>query len=210
MQVLASDYLDDPSNGYFTLTLLKQRLNLAAKELQKRLLLSSQQYYVTCSTTTTVSGQQAYALPSDFLNLVRLDRITQGSGATAETQKILPMTPNQRDLLSDTSGAPGYYHLQNNNIMLYPVPDTTYDIHLEYAYYVADMSADADILDAPPQFHEYAVLLAVRDCMVKDNRPLGNVETKLKEYEELLKQMAVERQVDSTRMVVMTQSMDWE
>jgi hypothetical protein len=209
MQTLASDYLDDPNNGYFSLTNLKTRLNLASKELQKRLLLAASQYYVECVTTATVSGQQAYALPSDFLELVRLDFLTSGSGATANYQKILSMTPNQRDLLSDVSGRPAYYWLQNNNIMLAPIPDSVYTLHLEYAYLIADMVNDSDVLDAPAQFHEYPVLLTVRDCMVKDMRPLGNIETKLKEYEELLKQFAPERQVDGARMVVSSETMDW-
>ncbi len=209
MLTLASDYLDDPNNGYFTTTLLKTRLNLAAKELQKRLLLAAQQHYVECVYTSTVQDQAAYALPSDFLQVVRLSYITQGSGASAIEQKIQSMTPNQRDLLSDTTGAPGFYYLQNNNIMLAPVPDGIYVMHLEYTYYVADMVGNSDVLDAPLQFHEYVVLLAVRDCMVKDARPLGNVEAKLKEYEELLKQFASERKTDDCRMIVSTGSLDW-
>lgn len=209
MQQLASDYLDDPSNGYFGLTLLKQRLNLAAQELQKRLLLSAKQFYVQCVSTSTVAQQQAYALPSDFMELVRLDYITSGTGANANYQKIIPMTPNQRDLISDIQGRPAYYWLQNNNIMLSPIPDAVYTLHLEYAYMIADMVNDSDVLDAPAQFHEYPVLLTVRDCMVKDMRPLGNVETKLKELEELLKQFAGERQVDTARMVVTSDAMDW-
>lgn len=210
MQTLASDYLDDPNNGYFTLTTLKQRINLAAKELQKKLLLASQQHYVICVKTSTVATQAAYALPSDFMQVIRLDYITQGTGTTAIEQKIMPMTPNQRDLLSDTSGKPAYYYLQNNNIMLAPVPDTVYEMHLEYTYFVADMVNDSDVLDAPAQFHEYPVLLTVRDCLVKDNRPLGNVEVKLKALEDLLEKLAEERQDDAARMIVSTNGFDWE
>lgn len=210
MQVLASDYLDDQFNTYFTLPILKQRLNLSAKELQKRLLLAAKQWYATCVTTPTVQYQGPYALPSDLLEIIRLDYITNGTGSTAAEQKILPMTPNQRDLVATTSGAPAYYYLQNNNLILYPVPDTIYQMRLEYTYYVADMVNDSDVLDAPPQFHEYVVLMTVRDCMVKDMRPLGNIETKLQEYELLLKQFAVERQIDSARMIVSTDAMDWQ
>lgn len=209
MQSLASEYLDDSSNGYFTLPFLKQRLNLSAKELQKRLRLAAQQYYVTCVKTNTIALQNVYSLPTDFLDVVRIEYVTQGSGSTASTQKILPMTPNQRDLVSSTQGSPAYYYLQNNSIILTPTPDTIYEMHLEYTYYIADMVNSSDVLDAPAEFHEYPVLLTVRDCMVKDMRPLGNIETKLKEYEELLKQMAVERQVDGARMVVSTQDLDW-
>ncbi len=209
MQTLASDYLDDVNNSYFTITQLNLRLNLALRELQKRLILAGEQYYVVCSYTNTVNGQAAYALPSNFLNIVRLDYITSGSGPTASEQKIYAMTPNQRDLIVSTNGAPRYYYFQNNNLMLAPVPDAIYELHLEYAYYVSDMVAGVDIPDAPQQFHEYIVLMAVRDFMVKDNRPLGNIEAKLKEYEELLKQMASQRRDDGARMIVSTDTMEW-
>lgn len=209
LQQLASDYLDDPNNGYFTLTMLKMRLNLALRELQKRLISANKDYYSTCVYTNTVVNQAAYALPSDFLQVIRLYYITQGSGTTASEQKLEPITPNQRDLLTDTSGDPGFYYMQKNNLILAPVPNRVLELHLEYSYQVADMSADADLPDAPSQFHEYIVLLAVRDCMVKDNRPLVNIETKLKEYEMLLKQIADQRQADKPRMIVQTSNMDW-
>lgn len=209
MLSLASDYLDDVNNGYFTTTLLTLRLNLALKELQKRLILAGEQYYSYAVYTSTVQNQQAYALPSDFLNIVRLDYVLSGSGTTAVEQKIYSMTPNQRDLIGSITGPPAYYFLQNNNLMLAPVPDTIYTLRLEYTYFIADLVLTTDVPDAPKQFHEYAVLLAVRDCMVKDGRPLGNVETKLKEYEELLKQMASARRDDGARMIVSTDSLEW-
>ncbi len=209
MQQLASDYLDDISNGYFTLTLLKQRINLAAKETQKRLLMTAQEFYVQCVKTSTVNGQAAYALPSDFMQERRLYYITSGSGPTAIEQKIVFITPNQRDLVTDVSGAPVYYYMQNGNLMLKPVPDKVYELHLEYTYEIVDMVADSDTLDMPLQFHEHPVLLTVRDCMVKDNRPLGNIETKLKDYEELFKQFAAERITDGPRMIVSSEDLGW-
>lgn len=209
LQILTSDILDDTSNGYFTLPILKQRLNLSLRELQKRLISANEEYYSKCVTTSTVANQQAYALPADFLQVVRFDYITQGSGPTASTQKIEKMTPNQRDLLCDKVGAPGFYFFQKNNIMLAPVPNAVFTLHLEYSYYVIDMVLDADIPDAPQQFHPYIAYLTARDCMVKDGRPLTAIEAQLTQYETLLKQIAVQRHADGPRMVVQTNSLDW-
>lgn len=209
MQVLASDYLDDVNNAYFSTTQLTLRLNLALSELQKRLILAGEQYYVYQATTPTVTNQQAYALPSDFMNIVRLDYIQSGSGTTAVEQKIYTMTPNQRDLVATTSGPPRYYYFQNNYLMLTPTPDAVYTLRLEYTYFATYMVNGSDVPDAPQQFHEYIVLIAVRDFMIKDNRPIGNIETKLKEYEELLKQMASQRRDDGARMVISTDSIEW-
>jgi hypothetical protein len=205
LQVLTSDWVDDPQNGYFTLSVLKKRLNLALKELQKRLISANEEYYSQCVTTDTVANQAMYSLPTDFLQIIRLERILSGSGTTANTQQILAMTPNQRDLIVDTSGDPNFYYLQKNNIILKPVPNRILTMHLEYSYLVADMVNDNDVPDAPEQFHEYIPVLAARDCFIKDGRPLGPIETKLKDYELLLKQIAVQRQADGPRMTVVTQ-----
>ncbi len=209
LQILTSDILDDTSNGYFTLPMLRQRLNLSLRELQKRMISANEQYYAKCATTSTVALQQAYALPSDFMQIIRLDYVTQGSGVTAQTQKIESMTPNQRDLLANETGDPGFYYFQKNNIMLAPIPNSVRVLHLEYSYYVSDMVLDADLPDAPQQFHPYIAYLTARDCMVKDGRPLTSIETQLAQYEMLLKQIAVQRHADGARMIVQTNSLDW-
>jgi hypothetical protein len=208
LQQLTSDILDDTSNGYFTLPILNIRLNIALRELQKRLISANNEYYTTCVYTDTVANQALYALPIDFMQIIRLHYVTQGTGATAQTQKIYNMTPNQRDLLSDTTGAPAFYYFQQNNLVLAPCPDSIYEMHLEYSYYVADMVNPTDVPDAPQQFHPYIAYLTARDCLVKDNRSLVSIETQLKDYETLLKQIAVQREADSARMVVSTNSMD--
>ena len=209
LQVLTSDILDDSSNGYFTISILNQRLNLNLRELQKRLISANNEYYSSCVQTNTVSGQAAYALPSDFLQILRLDYILSGSGPTAVTQKLQSMTPNQRDLLSTTSGTPQYFYFQKNNLILAPVPNTIITLHLEYSYYVADMVNSTDVPDAPQQFHPYIAYMTARDCMVKDGRPLAAIETQLMQYETLLKQIAVQREADGPTMVRMTDSMEW-
>lgn len=208
LQQLTSDILDDPNNGYFTIPVLNIRLNIALKELQKRLISANNEYYTTCVYTNTIANQAVYALPSDFMQIIRLHYVTQGSGATAQTQKIYNMTPNQRDLLSDNVGAPGFYYFQQNNLVLAPVPDGIYEMHLEYSYYVADMVNLSDIPDAPQQFHPYIAYLTARDCLVKDGRSLVSIETQLKDYETLFKQIAVQREADGARMVVQTNSLD--
>lgn len=208
LQTLTLDILDDPLAGYFTLPVLNVRLNIALRELQKRLISANNEYYTICVYTQTVASQAVYALPLDFLQIIRLHYVTQGTGATASTQKIYNMTPNQRDLLSDTTGAPGFYYFQQNNLVLAPCPDGIYEMHLEYSYYVADMVNSGDVPDAPQQFHPYIAYLTARDCLVKDGRSIVSVETQLKDYETLLKQIAVQREADGARMVRQTNSLD--
>ena len=115
------------------------------------------------------------------------------------------MTPNQRDLLLGQQGDPSFYYIQKNNIILAPIPTRIVTMHLEYSYYVADMVNNSDTPDCPVQFAPYIAYLCARDCMVKDARNLQSIQTQLNEYEELLKQIAVQRQADGPRMVTMTE-----
>jgi len=206
---LTSEMLDDSANGYFTVSSLTTKLNINLRELQKRLISANSEYYTACVTTPTVVNQSVYALPTDFMQIIRLDYITQGSGSTAQTQKIREMTPNQRDLLSEVSGDPQFYYFQKNNIVLAPTPNVVRTIHLEYSYYVGDMVNLTDVPDAPQQFHPYIAYMTTRDCMVKDGRPLTSIEAQLMQYEMLLKQIAVQREADGARMVIVTDGFDW-
>jgi hypothetical protein len=208
MRTLTWDWLDDVNGAYFTQSTVNLRLNLALWELQKRLILSNKEYFLKCVKTDTVSGQQAYAMPTDLLQIVRLEWYDDGQSANEKSRPILPMTPNQRDLLVNKNGDPQYYTLAKNNIMIWPTPNRVVEIHLEYNYQVSFMVADADVPDVPLMFHEYIPILATRDCLIKDGRPIQPLQAKLDEYERLLKEFAVARQADAPRMVVQS-SQDW-
>lgn len=155
-----------------------------------------------------MAGQQAYALPSDFVQIVRLEWYNTGTAATSLSTKIEAMTPNQRDLLVNVNGDPQYYSMSKNNIIIWPIPNRVVEVHLEYNYQTAFMTADGDIPDMPLQYHEYIPILATRDCLIKDGRPLAPIQSKLDQYELLLKEIAVQRQADGPRMVTQT-SQDW-
>lgn len=199
---LCLDWLDDPQGTYFTAAILNQRLDLATRELQKRLLSANKQYYSKYVSTLMVIGQAAYALPSDFIQVLRLEYVTSGSGVTAATAAIEMQTPNEKMNYFYEQGTPFFYTLGKDILTLNPVPATPYEMRMLYSYLVADMSSDLDEPDAPEQYHEYIAILATRDCLLKDGRPLAPIDSKLKYYEDLLKQIAVQRNMDKPRMIV--------
>jgi hypothetical protein len=205
LRTLALDWLDDPSGTYFTQSVLNLRLNLAQRELQKRLISANKEFYLKCVKTNTVAAQQAYAVPSDFIQVLRLEWYEVGTSATSLSNQIMPMTPNQRDLVGTVTGDPQFWTFAKNNILFWPIPDRAVEVHLEYSYLVADMSSDSDEPDAPEEFHEYIAILATRDCLLKDGRPLSPIETKLNDFQTLMKQIADQRNVDSPRRIVVTQ-----
>ena len=194
--------VDDKTYSYFTETDIVARLNLAQKECQKRLLLANRDWYSVCVTTSTVANQKTYALPSDFSEVISLERVIQGSGDLATVQKLGAITPNQKYGAVDASGAPQVYYMQKNSIVLVPTPNAIYEMHLQYSYLVADMVLNTDEPDVPEQFHEYIGVLATRDCLFQDERSIAPIQYKLDHYETLFKQMNEQRQVDSAQMIV--------
>jgi len=195
---------DDPQGTYFTQPVLDLRINLAYQELQKRLLLANKEFYFSCVKTNTVTNQQEYALPEDFYQVIRLEWYNPGTSQTSLSNQIMPMTPNQKNVVGYITGSPQFYNMAKNNIILWPIPDTVYEVHLEYSYLVPPMVNASDEPDAPEQFHEYIAVLATRDCLIQDGRPLTPIEMKMNHYEALLKQMADSRQIDAPRYVVET------
>lgn len=198
--------VDDKSFSYFTATDVKARLNSAQKEAQKRLISANDQYYTECVKTNTVANQKHYALPSDFIQIISLERVVQGSGDLIQTEKILPITPNQRFGSVTVSGTPECYYFEKNLLALVPVPSAIVEMHLNYSYLVVDMVNDSDVPDVPEQFHEYIGILAVRDCLFQDERSIAPIQYKLDHYEVLFKQIADQRHADGGRMIVMTDS----
>ena len=196
IRTLVWDWLDDSAGGYFTATVVNMRINLALKELQKALISANKQYYSKQVYTPLVASQDAYALPSDFLQVIRLEYVVSGSGNTAVTSSIAPATPNMRDQFNQTTGDPQFYTFDKNNIVIQPVPKGTQQLRLTYSYLVADMTSDSDTPDAPAQFQEYIAVLATRDCFLKDGRSLAPIESKMAEYRMVMKQIADQRNVD--------------
>lgn len=207
---LARYWLDDPDGDYFVDAFMDRAINQAQREAQKRLLQAGENYYTVCSITSTVTNQRDYAFPSDFYKLIRLERITQGSGDTAATERLYPLTRNETDTAgysgydSSATGLPFNYVINKSTFSLYPVPDASKTLRLWYAYRVADMDDDADVPDVPEDYHEYLSILAARDGFLRDGRGLGPIESKLSYYDTMFKQLAESRNEDSPRMVVST------
>lgn len=202
---LASIWLDDVNNGYFTTTQVNVWINQAQREVQKMLLNASQDYYTKCVSTTTVADQKRYQFPTDFLKVLRLVYISSGSGSSAVKSKIDPITRNEQDLLGyNKTGAPSAYYMYKNTFALVPIPDSTYTLELDYVYRVADLTADAEEPDVPEDYHEYMAILAARDGFLRDGRDLSPIERKLRHYEELFRENAQQRRQDAPRMIVAT------
>lgn len=208
IRTLILDWLDDSQSGYFSQATVNVWINLAQREVQKKLLQAGNNYYLKPVTTSTVAQQADYVLPTDFITLHRLEAVLSGTGVNENRQPITQITTNQQDLVSISLGPPTNYYLKKDRVTLSPTPDQVYTLRLYYSPRVADLSADADVPDVPEQFMEFVAIIAAYNGFIKDDRAPANLVEKKKYYEKLLDEMASERNQDVSRQVVITQDYD--
>lgn len=201
-------WLDDPQGAYFTEALVNTWLNLAQREVQKRLLQAGQNWYMKPVQTTTVASQADYVLPSDFLVEHRIEIVISGTGVNENRQPLEAITLNQQDQVSIGLGVPTNYYIKKDRVTLSPTPQQAYTMRLYYSPRVSDLTQDTDTFDVPEQFVEYVPIVAALNGFIKDDRAPDNLLIKKKEYEDLLKQSAVGRTQDSSRRVVSRNTFD--
>lgn len=213
LQDLCLTWLDDVDAGYFTRPQIKRFLNNAIHECQKQLVQSGESWYLTCSQTNTIANQEAYALPSDFLRLNRLEVFTSGDGTQPSDMRsvLIPLTPMESTSVPSGPATPSVYYLKRDCLVLRSTPDRSYPLRLLYTYRVSEMTVDTEIPDCPTQYQEYIAVLATIDGFMKDQRDASQfLSGKKASYEALMKQDADERQVDFGRSVVRTQDDGFE
>lgn len=202
MKTYIQGLLDDPKGTYFTSTILDTWLNLAQREVQKKLINVGQNFFVKPVTTVTVANQQDYVLPVDFIAENRIEIVISGVAPNENTQPIKPITTNQKDLYQIGVGTPVVYSIKKDRISLFPIPSQIWTLRLYYSPIVTDMTSDADTPDVPLQFQEYVAILAAFNGYIKDDRAPQNLLTKAAEYESMLVKIAQERRKDQSRTVV--------
>lgn len=195
-------WLDDDSGGYFTSTIVNAWLNLAQREVQKRLLKAGENFYLSPVETVLVPDQADYVLPGDFVTLHRIEIILSGTGVNEDRFELTPMTLNQQDQTSIAASTPETYVMGKDRITLFPTPDQALTMRLYYSPLVADMSSDSDEPDVPEQYQELIALLAAENGFIKDDRVPSNLKAKLDEYKKDLDALADQRKQDRSRRVV--------
>ncbi len=204
LQNLTSYWLDDLQFGYYTQTQVQLWLNNAQIEIQKMLIASGQNRYNLWVGTTLVVGQTDYVLPADFRKVQNIELVLTGTPPNETVTPIVPITTNQKYLISMGQATPAAYRFRKNRIVLQPAPDTPLLMRMEYTYLVANMVNATDVPDVPAEYHELIALLACADGFIKDGRQNQLLLTKIEAYKTDLAQDAQERSQDLVRSIVQT------
>lgn len=204
LTVLTSTWLDDLANTYFTVPQIWTWLNNAQRETQKQLVQAGENFFVRRVSTQCVQNQDTYALPTDFMRLNKLERLDSGTGAQEVRSQLGFVTLTQLDSVSMTTGKPEAYNIFNNCLVMRPIPDNTYTMYMDYTPQVTDMTVGTQTPNIPERYHEYLAILATIDGLLRDRRDPSWMEKKKDFYLQMMKDDSENRNVDTPRMVVMT------
>ena len=159
------------------------------------------------ATTTLVAEQQDYELPTNSLDIQRVEVLDQNNNYLLVTQ--FDKAQIQGSALTEyyeTSGTPRYYDIIGNSLFLYPKPATTgVTTALGLKLYLArdiDQFVDSDTTKEPGiqlSLHPYLAYGGAMDYAIArnlDNAKAEKILLVINQYEQQIKDWATKRNVD--------------
>ncbi len=208
IEAYVSYLVDDLEFGYFTKPQLIMFINQAQREVQKKLIRAGFTWYLKeIESTVTVANQNNYALPADFLEVNRLQIVTN-PGPNEDKFTINSLNGlSELDYFQEYNGQVRAFYLRKNDLILVPRPAVGGKyLRMQYNYKIADVTADGDTPDIPQEYMEYLAQLVAIKCFIKDGREYSLLAAWTKVVEENLEAMATNRLQDKPRMVIITQN----
>ena len=190
VRTMARSFLNEAADGFWLDTELDTFIQTASDQLNQTIQDVKRSYMTVSSTFPTVANTRAYAVPSDFVSMVRLEHYVPSD--VSDVEKIdeiaFPRIEAQGEWPVNDTGKPWRYFIRGEQIEFIPIPDKAYDLRIYYNNKKTVFSADADIPAAPPGFHDmiavYTAILA-KEKNEQDPRSLYTMydrrETKLLE-----------------------------
>ena len=121
--------------------------------------------------STAILDTQYTAMPSDFLEPVRLQVLTQPPHALELIGQGELLT--RRENTGDTQGTPRYYAITNGTIEAFPTPDGDYDLQMVYYGKIPALSAGNPtnwVLQYHPDAYLYGALIHSAPFLGEDAR----------------------------------------
>lgn len=117
-------------------------------------------FFLNVTSIPSIVGTDTYAVPT--LDFLRLSRVTyNGSDLEFITYQQLNQWYPNRDVTPISTGTPKVFTFFNRNLILYPAPDTIYNISLTYIARPNVLLSDAQTSQLPVEIHEDMVRFAL-------------------------------------------------
>lgn len=190
---LTREYIKiDPNARVFSDNTLTNFINRAYFQLQKDWHHEWRQCYDN-ATTLTIAGTQEYWLPTDF---IALNFVSYNNKSLIKSDRIKLKRLDSNNPM--TSGTPNMYYLYGGNIWMYPIPNTTGTIDLEYLKRLPTLSSSQDSL-FPADFDD-AIALYASYIAFKSVNKMDLAQMSLWDYQQVLDTLFYSYISDDTNM----------
>lgn len=123
-------------------------------------------YYVdeATSSLTTIPGTSVYAWPAGLAHIRSLFDTTRNIEMQYVSIRDIDRSPV-------ANGAPMFYALQGENFVLYPVPDSVYNLECRYWMMPPPLAANTDTPTIPADWHHMLICYATWQAYESDDDP---------------------------------------
>lgn len=162
LQTVIADFLDRDDQT----ERIKTFIQLSEAEMSRKL----RHWRMENRATAEIDGQYS-ALPADFLEPIRLHLETGDYKALELISQAEMQSRRMRNL--DTSGKPAFYALTQGELEVYPTPDGTYDLEMNYYAKIPALTTSNTtnwVLDNYPDAYLYGSLIHSAPFLGEDAR----------------------------------------
>lgn len=202
-------YLDEVSEADWSDVQINGEINYAYLEAYTAVIETYEDYYKTDYTANLVEDQQAYALPSDFLKMRRLEVKYDSDGNYV---KATPYNFDQIGVAYDSTTFSSLmrpiYELSGSYIKLLPLPseNVTSGLRMIYIAQETDLDSDTDTINIPfpDRYGKYIVKGACAELLRKGQQEETVANLYSQEFQvglEKMKQELEVRYADGSKMI---------
>jgi len=194
---------------------LDRRINRALKRLYNRLVRAGgHERYAKEHEIVTVDSVDTYALPQDFgLHLLGV----LGEDESTYSWADLPAwTQNDIARLSAQNWATGilsirnlHYRIQNNDLVLKPIPRRVYKLHIRYVPQFQPLVGDTGTFDGVNGWEEWVYYTVALGLVDKDEQDPRRLERERKMIEDEIDDLAGNRDAGNPEIVQDTRQDGW-
>lgn len=172
---LAGSYLNDRKQKRWSKPELIVYINEAQDEIAEIINTKYREFFLASATTPTVSGQNLYSMPTDLIELVKLE-VVDDTSSDQEPQDLVEIMLEDKkfyELLDDANEKSkyGYFFIQGTNFRSVPeVASSNEFFRIFYVQRLVPMVNNADISKIPGEHHELIAVKACKRALVKDRR----------------------------------------
>lgn len=166
-----------------TTNVANEMLNDALEESYNYVVERWDDYYTKISPAfVTVAGTQAYALPTDFYKLRKVEILRSGvaTDPAAQWERLYPISIDDTHRKHHLIGKRYKYWLAYTQLNLFPVPQAIETLRTFYLPAAPQLVLDTDTVqfDTPVE-QKLVIHIALRDAYQRQDLPTGEIEAKI-------------------------------